>query len=433
MRSAWLLVALIGCNRAPAPCADHTDCPAAQCINGACVVQTLVPDAAPQPDGEPAPEPEPRDMGEPRDAVISMDAAPGCEHLGLTVTLPEDAGPLRRNEPIRLSVTVAAGAMVTYESSAGGAFVEEPGGAQWIARDEVAWPWETGPIDLTVRASLDDCRVSQSVRVTLIGDLMLGDGVSGQLDIVGSNGTLFGQWRLVDPSGVSALTRLPDGGYLVGVRGPSQNGTHDAPEIVRLDANGQEVSRFATTSVVDASPLFTRPVVDLHVDGGEVVAVSNHDAAVHWFSLDGQHLRTVETDGARTVAVAPWREAVLIALNGERRLRVPGEGMLQVVGEAEDPVEGLYPLLDGAVLVVGSRSEDVVERLEVDGRITPAPAPPIGWSISGLTPFDDGYLALSDINNRLLELGADLQAADPPDLAGLGAGNPRGILWLNRP
>lgn len=434
MRRLALLLALAGCTYAPAPCADHADCPAAQCINGACVVQGLVGDRG----AEPAPQPEPgdvdpRDMDPPTDARAAMDAAPGCEHLNLTVELPPGVGPLRRNEPVRLSVGVADGASLTYSSSAGGAFVEDPQGAQWIARDDVTWPWQTDGIDLTVEAALGDCRVSRSVRVTLVGDLLLGDAVSGQIDVIGSNGTLFGQWRLVDPSGITGLARMPDGGFLVGIRGPSRDGDNDTPEIVRLDPNGVEVLRFATISSVDARPLFSGPIYTLHVVGDEVIAAGIRDSVVHWFSLDGAHLRSVSTDGVWATAVAPHAGSVVIGRNGERRLYAPGDGALRVIGEADDVVEGLYPLRDGGVLVVSSPSEDVVERLEPAGRIVAAPALPVGYAVSGFTPFDDGYLAISRINNRVIELDAALQVPEEPDFTNLGAANPRGILWIDRP
>lgn len=427
----------LGCTHAPAPCASDEACGAEICVNGACV-SPLDPQPEPQPTPEPQPQPTPepegdRDAGV-RDAFFAMDAAPGCEHLGLRVALPADVQPLRRDEPVRLTVQVADGASLEYSSSADGVFVEEPGGAQWIARDDVIWPWHTGPIDLTVRATLDECVVSDSVRITLLGDLMVGDGTSGQLNIIGSNGSLYGQWRLVDATGISALARAPDGGYLVGIRGPYDGNHYSAPAILRLDANGRELLRFSNTSIVDASPLLTRPARWIWVVGDEVVVSGTQDPATHVFSLDGRHLRSVSTDDVWTVAVAPWNDSLAIAQNADSRIYTPDDmGGVRAIGQADEEIEGLHPLLDGGVLVVGSRSEDVLERLDPDGRITAVPPLPNGYGVSAITPFDDGYAILSRINYKVRLLTTELESVEDDDLASIAPTSPRGLLWLDGP
>lgn len=436
-----MLVGLVaGCTQAPAPCVRATDCVPGVCVNGACV------------------EPPPPDMGDRLDGRLDEglldgglldggrtdrgddpvdlgpDVAPGCEGLELRVTLPADLEPLRRNEPVQLTVTHSPGAIITYESSAGGAFVEDPTGARWIARDEVPWPWRSGPVQLSVRAELDDCQTTRQAQVVLLGDLLMVDGVNGQARAIGSDGTDFGQWRVFDGSGVSAVTLLPDGGFLASVRGPIIGDTRSEPELLRLDADGQEIARFATFD--DAGErLFNRAATHLHVVGDEVVAVNGHDDFVHWFSLDGAYLRSVETDGVWAEAAAPWGDdQVVVSRNRERRVRTVRDGQLTIIAEVDREVYGLYPLRDGAVAVVQNAGANAVDRLQPSGQILDAVGPPGGYSINALTPFDEGYVAISRSGSWLIELDAELTPlpGEGFKFSPFGALNPRALIWLNR-
>ena len=325
---AWALWAgclLSACTRAPAPCGADVDCPAARCVNGACVSDAppldggiaidggrldrgVDPDdGVPRDDGPRDDGPRddgPRDGG-PRDAEPLIDAAPGCEFLMVTVDVDAGALEVRRDEPVELRVTATGGATITYESSAGGAFIDEPTGALWIARDEVDWPWFTDRVSLTVTAELDGCRAQQRVFVTLLGDVLVADVVSGRLDVIGSDGFEFGQWRLVDQSGVSALARMPDGGFVAAIRGPlDERGLRSAPRILRLDANGQEVLRFEPFDLMRA-PIFTGQIEHLYVQGERVIAANVADDTIRWFDFEGELRRSVAGGGSWIEALAP--------------------------------------------------------------------------------------------------------------------------------
>jgi hypothetical protein len=437
----FLLGVATGCTRAPAPCVRVADCETGACINGTCLQpMPLVPDQGERNDGMIELDGGPLDRGVDRDRGLDPmdldplpDAQPGCEGLSLTVTLPDDLGPLRRDEPVQLTVDANFEAQLSYESTAGGAFVENPTGARWIARDEVRWPWRTAPITLTVHGDFEDCRVTRRVQVTLLGDLLISDVSTGQIQAVGSNGTVFGQWRLVDGTGINTMTPTPDGGLIVAIRGPSTAGRNEDPEMVRLNANGEEIRRFATTDL-NGEKLFNRPVTHVYVVGDEVVAVNGHDDAVHWFDLDGAYLRSFSTDGVWVEALSPWGDDKLVyALNAENRVRLVGGEMPDEVGGVPRAVYGLYPLVDGSVAVVQNRSEDAVHRLETDGRLVEAPSPPVNYSIGQLVAFDEGYIALSTRGSWLIELDADLTplAGDDFKFASFGGGNPRAVVWLH--
>lgn len=446
-----MLVGLVvGCTQAPAPCVRAADCVPGVCVNGVCV------------------DPPPLDMGDRLDGRLDEgqldegqldgglsdggrldggridrggdpvdlgpDMAPGCEGLELRVTLPADLGPLRRNEPVQLTVTHSPGAIITYESSAGGAFVEDPTGAQWIARDEVPWPWRSGPVQLSVRAELDDCQTTRQAQVMLLGDLLTGDIQTGQISVIGSNGTDFGQWRLLDGSGVTAMTLLPDGGFIVAIRGPLIDGFNREPELLRLDANGQEIDRFAAFDEA-GDRLFNRGVTHVHVVGDEVVAVNGHDDFVRWFSLDGAYLRSIDTDGVWPETAAPWGDnGIVVSRNRERQVRTVRDGGLAAVAEVNREIFGLHPLRDGAVAVVQNAGANSVDRLLPNGQLLDTVGPPSGYSINALTPFDEGYVAISRSGSWLIELDAELTPlpGESFKFSPFGALSPRALIWLSR-
>ena len=105
--------------------------------------------------------------------------------------------------------------------------------------------------------------------------------------------------------------------------------------------------------------------------------------------------------------------------------------VVRASGGVDDVVEALYPLSDGGVLVVSERSEDSLQRLEPDGRLTML-TQPVDYNISGLAPFDGGYVVISRLNNRLYELDARLEPREDSIFAEFGADSVNAILWLNR-
>lgn len=445
---ALALWALGACTQAPAPCGDDKNCPNAQCINGACVVVVPAADAGHFSDGDIVPDGGSLDRGldrggldrggldrggldrGPLDALPPIDAQPGCEFLTLDVEVVTDDLVVRRNEPVDLRITAADGAILSYSSSAGGAFLDQPTGVRWIARDEVDWPWRTGGITLTVSADLGDCRAQRRVQITLLGDVLLADTTTGQLQAIGSDGRWFGQWRLIDQSGVSALARTADGGFVAAIRGEF-DGVDYAPEILRLNANGEEMFRFAKVDD-GGETLFTGPIRQLYVVGDTVIVANVADDTIRWFDGDGRLTASAAGGGSWIECMAPRNGTAVFSVNRERRVFEVTDGEVNLVANAAREVYGLFPLLDGSTLMTLTAYQSELERLTTGGQILPVPAMPQGYSVIGLTPFDDGYLALSD-NNWVIEFDADLNIVENFQFSNYMARSPRAIVWLHTP
>lgn len=428
--------ALSGCTQAPAPCAGHADCPQALCVNGACVSASAL-DGGVVFDGSIGGNdrgavdrgPDDGDDGV-TDAGPIADAQPECEHLMLDVQVTNNAEVVRRNESVDMRVTAIEGAEIEYSSSAGGAFLDLEGGKLWIARDDVDWPWFTDRITLTVTARFEGCQQDRQIQVTLLGDLLVADVLSGRLDVFGSNGTPFGQWRLIDQTGIGAMARMPDGGFVVGTRG-RENDPDRMPEIIRLNANGEEILRFEMTDQA-GQDIFTRVIEHLHVRDGLVIASNTTDDMIRWFTFEGELVRSVDCDCGWIEALAPRGGTVVFSRNRERPVyEVQGDDTLDIVARASGEVYGLHPLPDGTTLMVTDANRNEVELLDAGGRILPMQDPPINHSINALTRFDEGYIALSQRSSRLVELDANLVFIEDFEFAGYQAQNPRQILWLH--
>ena len=176
----------------------------------------------------------------------------GDDGPAITAALVDDR-PYHRGEAVEITVEVDRDAEMSFEADEGGRFTPRADRVFWAAAGgepgDVDWPWWTGPVEVTVRATTGDgCTSTASVAVTLYGDVILGDLSRSYLFAVGSDGPRLGRFRQVTERGIEDAILLPDRGFAV-ILGDDG----DEPAFIRrLDADGDMLLDFAAVDEAGA-------------------------------------------------------------------------------------------------------------------------------------------------------------------------------------
>jgi hypothetical protein len=165
-------------------------------------------DAAVEPDARPA-----------ADGAVMPDASPDCAGAVTVQAHLTDDHLYVRSEAAEIPFTVhATGAVhMAFSADAGGRFTPRDDRVFWAAGGgqdhDVAWPWWTGPVHVTVRATDGrGCAGEASVAVTLAGDVLMTDGEHPGPLVYGSDGRYLGRLPPVgDVRGLGAVTAMPAG------------------------------------------------------------------------------------------------------------------------------------------------------------------------------------------------------------------------------
>ena len=403
------------------------------------------------------------------DAATPLDADPGAPDGAspacrfppeLSVHLVDDRL-YRRGEAAEIRVDVANSGELelerTIDTPQGGRITERSDHFFWAAGDnepgDVDWPWWTGPA--TIRVTVTDatgCSTTESVEVSLGGDVLLTDGERGGLYAYGSNGVRFGLFAQVgDRQGLGSIIPLPpapDGarGFVALLR-RSGNGEI---ALVRLDADGRRVGEPFEMTDLTGEALYDdgREPQDLIYDParGEILADYSLGSVVHRWSLDGNYMGVIEIpyDG-----VGPQRPLGFALLDGEVVVGheqhddmyvLPAQGPPRIFrGADRDQIDDTHALTSGhggVVIAIMRRGQSYrALAYDTDGRDAGA----ADWYLHGPTQmvrFFDGYLSVSVRDLAVRAHAPTLEMPAPGDYwqetgADGGPRTPNGIVWLN--
>ena len=373
----------------------------------------------------------------------------GADGPVVSASLVEDR-PYHRGEAAEIDFEVDREAEMSFEADHGGRFTPRDDRVFWAAGGgepgDVDWPWWTGPVAVTIRATdADGCTAVATVHVTLYGDVLLGDLSRSYLFAIGSDGRRLGRFRQVTERGIEDAILLPDRGFIVIL---SEDG--DEPAFLRrLDENGDVVNDFSTIGTGGA-PLYdhAEPKNVIHDPVRDLVWVDNGaDSHVHRFRLDGTYVDRIKipnNDSAfadDTLGFAQLPDGrVLVGQADRRKLYAIGDdGVPQIWTELEAEPIGMETDHEGGVVVVMQSGNDVIwMAFQADGRERVRQEyfqSPFG---NHLIPFRDGYLYTTNSNGRARYLDRQLrevedeaapyrQMTDFDDLR-----SAQGPIWLHR-
>ncbi len=349
----------------------------------------------------------------------------GDDGPDVSAALSEDR-PYHRGEAAEITFTVDREAEMSFEADHGGRFTPRADRVFWAAGGgepgDVDWPWWTGPVEVTVRATDGNgCTATAIVAVTLYGDVIVGDLSRSYLFALGSDGRRLGRFRQVTERGIEDAILLPDRGYAVIL---GEDG--DEPAFIRrLDEQGDMVLDFDAVDSGD-NPLWAHdePAHLLYDPIRELLWVDNGlDSYVHRFRLDGTWVDRVLVPGHNnfndeTIGFAQLGDGrVLVAHDGGDEVYAIGPDDVPVIfAEVEQDVTTLASDHEGGVVVVqGDRNSVVWMAFLANGRECVRQEFYQSPDADHLVTFRDGYLYTHNSGGHVRYLDRQLRPVDEED------------------
>lgn len=405
-----------------------------------------------QPDMAQADAGEPVDMGQ--GGMGGM--PPGCmpDTVAVQATLEEERM-YHRADPARIDVVVQAdGATeLTFESDQGGIFTERDTFAFWAAGGgepgHVDWPWWTGPVTITVRATdAQGCSGETTVSIQLAGDVLVAEGQRSYLFAFGSDGRRLGRFRQIDEQGLSGATLLPPdvgGGIVLCLR--KDSAAEVAGYLRWMSDDGQDFVDFDRVDLA-GSPLWetSRHPWNVVYDAvnGYVVADRGVDGSIHRFLPTGEYVDSIVVPGANNFRNQVRGFAVLgdgsllMAFDRTRQIhRLAPDGTFSEFTVGGRDVSTVTTARDGGAMIIEGNANQVTWRyFDQNGReiYTQMDHP---MDAEYLIPFMDGYLSAAASGPvRYADEGLQVPPGDESPFQYAydfeDVSTPEAIIWLNR-
>jgi hypothetical protein len=384
---------------------------------------------------------------------------PDCEPLAVTARIDQQ-GNLTRSDAIEIHYTAPEGTTLSAHSPEGGLFTQRRDGTLFYSpggringETELRWPWFTGTVHITVRATDPrGCRGEASTSVIVDGDVLVSDSSSGGIFAVGSDGRVIGRYRQGGVRGASDLVLLPEsvgGGFAYATSGYGD----DPPSITRLNADGgKDPARFQMESNARV-PLYEDESGPLHLifdaAANELLGDNGYGGAVHRWTLDGTYMGSWDAPVDPGSGPADRRplgfarladDRIVFAIAGGRDVFSVADGRIEPFLRFGTSITVLAAGADDTVIVGGrpatptllvryDANTSEVGRAEISGEDRP----------QKLTPFRGGYLRTEPSSYALVFHTADLDvpenqsdywAQDYMNRNGLESAD--GFVWLNR-
>jgi hypothetical protein len=384
---------------------------------------------------------------------------PDCEALAVTARI-EQQGNLTRSDAIEIHYTAPEGTTISAASPEGGLFTQRrdktlfysPGGSI-NGPSELRWPWFTGTVHITVRATdARGCRGEAETSVVVDGDVLVSDASSGGIFALGSDGRVIGRYRQGGVRGTSDLILLPEsagGGFAYATPGYDD----DPPTITRLGADGRKDPAQFQMETNAHAPLYPdgsgpqRLIYDAAEN--ELLGDNGYGGAVHRWTLDGAYQGSWDapTDpGSGPMDRRPMGFAhladgrIAFAIEGSRDIFTLLGGRIELFARFETGITVFGAGAEDTVIVGGRPgSPTLLVRLDADASEISRAEVSSDDRPQKISPFRSGYLRTEPSSYALVFHTGNLEVPENQDdywaqdyMNRNGLEGADGFVWLNR-